>query len=71
MIKANSTDETQAPAKFPSSYDPFDRWNEPVMIIDTRKPIHFQPVQSFPSEGKNLLGRIIGRFLTWLSKNAD
>ena len=71
MIKTNQTDEGQAVGKFQSPPDPFDRWNEPVTIIDTRKRIHFQPLHLFPSEGKGLLGRIQARFLTWLSKNAD
>lgn len=71
MIKTNQTDEGQAVVKFQSPPDPFNRWSEPVAIIDTCKPIPFQPVQLFPSEGKGLLGRIIARFLTWLSKNAD
>jgi len=71
MIKADPADETQASDNFQSPPDPFDRWNEPVTIIDTRKRIHFQPVHLFPSEGKGLLSRIHAQFLTWLSKNAD
>jgi hypothetical protein len=71
MIKTNRNDGTQIASNFPRPPDPFDRWNQPVTIINTRKPIHFQPVQLFPSEGKGLLGRIHARFLTWLSKNAD
>ena len=71
MIKVNPTEETKILSKFPYPSDPSDRWNEPIAIIDTRKPIHFQQVQLFPSEGKNLLGRIHARFFNWLSKNAD
>lgn len=71
MIKANQTDKTQVSDGFKLPPDPFDRWNPPVAIIDTRKPIYFQREQLFSSEGKGLWGRINARFFNWLTKNAD
>ena len=71
MIEVKPTEEVQILSKFPYPPDPFDRWNEPIAIIDTREPIHFQQVQLFPSEGKGIFGRIHARFFNWLSKNAD
>lgn len=71
MTKSNQTDETLDQNNLQCPPDPFDRWNEPVAIIDTGKPIRFPLVELFPSKGKGLLGRIIARFLTWLSKDAD
>lgn len=51
MIKANPTGETKASAQFPCPPDPFNRWLEPVAIIDIRKPICFQREPLFSSEG--------------------
>lgn len=71
MTKTNQTDETPNQNNLQRPPDPLDRWNQPVTIIDTRKPIHFQQVELFPIEGKGFLGRIQARFLNCLAKNAD